>query len=144
MSKETIYEKTYPRIDAVKGMLQIEQEMAGKSNEPAPSFEEIMQKILTNTTYVVMPERIKNSEKFIQMAIEVSELYELDTRIDRHFDHISVTYSFDCGGGLQEINRVFGMADQFSFFTNIHGRDITVSLDYFTHATVRNGRIVSP
>ena len=144
MNKETIYEKTYPRIDAVKEMLQIEQEMADESNEPVPSFEEIMQKIQANTTYVVMPERIKNSEKFIQMAIEVSELYELDTRIDRHFDHISVTYSFDCGGGLQEINRVFGMADQFSFFTNIHGRDITVSLDYFTHATVRNGRIVSP
>lgn len=144
MSKEIIYEKKYPRIDLMEVMKQIEPEKVDEPKEPTPSFEEIMQKIAVNTTHVLMPERIKASEEFIRLAKEVSELYELDTRIERHFDHISVTYSFDCGGGMSYLNQVFGMADQFSFFTNIHGRDITISLDYFTHAVLRNGRVVSP
>ena len=93
MSVEIIYEKKYPRIDPIEEMKQIELEMADEPEEPTPSFEEIMQKIQANTTYVLMPERIKASEDFIQAAIEVSELYELDTKIERHFDHISVNYS---------------------------------------------------
>ena len=141
MSVEIIYEKKYPRIDPMEEMKQIELEMADEPEEPTPSFEEIMQK---NTTYVLMPERIKASEDFIRAAIEVSELYELDTKIERHFDHISVDYSFNCCGGLRDINRVIGMADQSSFFKDIFGWDITISLDFFTHAVVRNGRVVAP
>lgn len=144
MSAEIIYEKKYPRIDMIEELMQIDAETMDESVEPTPTFEEMIQKIQSNTTYVLMPERIKASEKFIQTAIEVSELYELDTKIERHFDRISVTYSFDCCGGLCYINRVFGMADQFSFFKDIYGRDITISLDFFTHASLRNGRIVTP
>lgn len=36
------------------------------------------------------------------------------------------------------------MADEFAFFKNIYGWDITVSLDFYTHAVVRNGRVVAP
>lgn len=144
MSVEIIYEKKYPRIDPMEEMKQIELEMADESEEPAPSFEEVMQKIQANTTYVLMPERLIASEEFIRSAIEVSELYELDTRIVRHLDHVSVDYSFDCCGDLRDINQVFGMADRFSFFKDIFGRDITISLDFFTHAVVRNGRVVAP
>lgn len=144
MSVEIVYEKKYPRIDPMEEMKQIEMEMADEPKEPTPSFEEIMQKIQENTTYVLMPERIKASEDFIRAAIEVSELYELDTKIERHFDHISVDYSFNCCGGLWDINRVIGMADQSSFFKDIFGWDITISLDFFTHAVVRNDRVVAP
>lgn len=83
-------------------------------------------------------------EEFIQAAIEVSELYEWDTKIKRHVDHISVDYSFNCCGGMRDTNRVFGMVDQFSFFKDIFGWDITVSIDFYTHAVVRNGRVVVP
>lgn len=144
MSVEIVYEKKYPRIDPMEEMKQTELDMADEPKEPTPSFEEIMQKIQENTTYVLMPERIKASEDFIRVAIEVSELYELDTKIERHFDHISVDYSFNCCGGLRDINRVIGMADQSSFFKDIIGWDITISLDFFTHAVVRNGRVVAP
>ena len=98
MSVEIIYEKKYPRIDPMEEMKQKESEMADEPEELTLSFEELMQKIQANTTYVLMPERIKASEKFIHTAIEVSELYELVTRIEHHFDHISVTYPFDCCG----------------------------------------------
>ena len=144
MGVEIIYEKKYPRINPIEEMKQIELEMADEPEEATPPFNEIMAKIQADTTYVLMPERIKASEKFIQTAIEVSELYELDTKIERHLDHISVNYSFNCCGGMRDINRVFGMADQFSFFKDIYGWDITVSLDFYTHAVVRNGRVVAP
>lgn len=140
MNDEVIYEKKYPRTDLMKELVQAEVDGADEPDQPNPSFDEIMQKICANTTYVLMPERTKASEEFVRAAIEVSERYELDTKITRHLDHISVDYSFDCGGGMRDINRVFGMADQFSFFKDIFGRDITVSLDFFTHAVVRNGR----
>jgi len=144
MSVEIVYEKKYPRIDPMVELKQVEMEAADEPEQPRPTFDEIMQKTYANTTYVLMPERIKASEKFIQTAIEVSELYELDTKIVRHLDHISVDYSFNCCGGLRDINRVIGMADQSSFFKDIFGWDITISLDFFTHAVVRNGRVVAP
>ena len=53
MSVEIIYEKKYPRIDPMEEMKQIELEMADEPEEPTPSFEEIMQKIQENTTYVL-------------------------------------------------------------------------------------------
>ena len=59
MSVEIIYEKKYPRIDPMEEMKQIEMEMADEPEEPTPSFDEIMQKIQENTTYVLMPERIR-------------------------------------------------------------------------------------
>lgn len=74
----------------------------------------------------------------------LSELYELDTKIECHLNHISVNYSFNCCGGMRDINRVFGRADPFSFFKDIYGWDITVSLDFYTHAVVRNDRAVAP
>jgi len=69
MSVEIVYEKKYPRIDPMEEMKQIELDMADEPKEPTPSFEEIMQKIQENTTYVLMPERIKASEDFIRVAI---------------------------------------------------------------------------
>ena len=144
MSVEVIYEKNYPRVDLMEELVRKELEVAGEPEQPILTFHEMMEKIYANTTYVLMPERIKSSEEFIQTAIEVSELYELNTKITRHVDHICVNYSFNCGGGMRYINRVFGMADQFSFFKDISGRDITISMDYFTHTVVRNGRVVAP
>lgn len=144
MSIEIIYEKKYPRIDPIEEITKTKMEMGNRGNLPMPSFSDFMNKILSDTTYVLLPERIEASSEFIRTAIEVSELYELDTKIERHIDHISVSYSFDCCGGLRDINRVFGMADEFAFFKNIHGWDITVSFDFYTHAVLRNGMIMYP
>lgn len=145
MSEEVIYEKKYPRIGSMEELEQVlALDTVDEPEQPSPSFDEIMQKIYANTTYVVMPERTKAREEFVRAAIEIAERYELDTKITRHADHISVDYSFNCGGGMREINRVFAMADQFSFFKDIFGRDITVSMDFFSPAVVRNGRVVAP
>ena len=144
MSAELIYEKKYPPIDPEKEIKRIELELAAEQQEPIPSFNEVYNKIMADTTYILIPERIKGSEAFIRTAIEVSRLYELDTRIERCDSHISVTYSFNCGGGMRDIRRVFGMADEFAFFKDVYGFDFTISLDYYTHAVIRRGRIIAP
>lgn len=144
MSIEIIYEKKYPRIDPIHEPKPATSEATDTPEQPMLTFHEMMEKICANTTYVLIPERIQSSKKFIHTAIQISEQYELDTRIERHASHISVNYSFPCGGGMRGINRVFGMADQFSFFKDIDGWDITISMDYFTHAVIRNGRMVAP
>ena len=94
--------------------------------------------------YVLVPERAAKAKAFIHQAIAVSELYEIDVKITHHLSHISATYYFDCGGGMKYLLDVAKMADDVSFFTNIRGHDIAVSLDFFTHLEYRNGRQVRP
>lgn len=144
MSVEIIYEKKYPHSRPKEKTQQEEIEVSAESDRLMLTFDEIYAKMTEDVTYVLIPERIKSSEEFVQTAIEVSELCELDTKITRHINHISVSYSFNCCGGMRHINRVFAMADEFAFFKDACGWDITISIDYYTHAMVRRNRIVAP
>lgn len=140
---EILYEKKYSRIDPAgengPGNGEKEQPTAdlGACEEPFPDAPR-------DTVCIPLPDRLRASKTFIRTAVEVSELYELDTRIERHNSHLSVSYSFDCCGALRDIRRIFAMADEFAFFRGICGRDITVSMDYYTHAVVYRGRILAP
>ena len=79
-----------------------------------------MNKLFKDVTFVPLPDRIKNSEKFIEMAIELSEYYEIDIIIKRYHDSINVNYYFD-GGSIRNINNLFGMADEFSYGKDVLG-----------------------
>ena len=68
--KETIEEIEKDRINFVEAI--------GEDAEQAPSFDEIMKKIYSNVTYLVLPEREKMAQTFIETAIEISNDYELD------------------------------------------------------------------
>lgn len=100
--------------------------------------------MMDNRTIIPIPEKIEKADEFIKLAIEVSELYELDTKISEKDSCIEVNYSFDCGGDMVFLLSVFRKADSISFFTGICGFDITVSLDYYTHAVYNKGRLVRP
>ena len=142
MNVKTIYEKKFPPTDIEK----IEQdisEMKDTLKNDRLSFDEIMNKLFKDITFVPLPDRIKNSEKFIEMAIELSEHYEIDIVIKRYHDSINVNYYFD-GGSIRNINNLFGMADEFSFGKDVLGYDIEVSLTYYTHAKTRQGRTITP
>ena len=82
--------------------------------------------------------------EFIKLAIKTSELYELDTKIRREDSFISVRYSFDCGGDMDFLIPVFRQADIISFFTGIYGFELTICLDYYTHAVFNKGKIHHP
>ena len=100
--------------------------------------------MVENRTLILIPEKLKKADEFIKLAIEVSELYELDTKISEKDSHIVVNYSFDSAGDMAFLIPVFRQADSISFFTGIYGFEITISLDYYTHAVYNKDRLVHP
>ena len=121
--KETIEELEKERIDLVEAF--------GEDAKQAPSFNEIMKMIYSNVTYLALPEREKMAQTFIETAIEISNDYELDIEIEEHLSHISATYYFDCGACI-------------SFFEHIKGFDMAMSLDFYTKAVFKRGRLIQP
>lgn len=87
--KETIEEIERERIDFVEAF--------GEDAEQAPSFDEIMKKIYSNVTYLVLPEREKMAKSLPQNSHRKFIDYELDIEIEEHLSHHFSTYYFDCG-----------------------------------------------
>ena len=143
--EEVIYEKKFPKWE-----IPSEEELAEcKVDTDKPkerlTFEQIMEQIYKDVTYVPMPERTEEAKAFIRKAIEVSELYEMDVKIERRTTHISVTYYFDFGGGMKALTDIIGMADDLAFFGRKDNEyDIVMSLDFYTHTVYRNGRQENP
>lgn len=144
MNSKIIYEKKYPPLEIpsseeIKALNATETEKTERL-----TFEQIMEKIYKDMIYVLVPERAAKAKAFIRQAIAVSELYEMDVKIEHHLSHISATYYFDSGGGMKHLLDVAKMADDVAFFRPKEGHDIIMSLDFFTHLEYRNGRQVRP
>lgn len=149
MNREIIYQRKYPKIN-YSALLDEENHAKKAETDTAtadidiPSFDEILERIKKSTSYVLLPDRIEESQQFIEEAIYVSELYRMDLMLVRHTSHIVAELSFDCGINLTEIQPLLALSDECSFFTNIGDHELTITLEYFTHAVVRNGRVVRP
>lgn len=145
-----IYEKHYPHPTFEEEMKELDKYMKELEGDPdykpspTPSFKEFCQSMAENTTLFLLPEKAKRAEDFIKLAIETSEIYELDIKISREDSHIAVNYSFDSAGDMALLIPVFRQADSISFFTGIYGFDITISLDYYTHAVFHKDRLIHP
>lgn len=85
-----------------------------------------MEGIYKDVVYILMPERVAKAES-IRKAIEVSELYEMDIKIERHISHISANYYFDCGGAMKHLIDIISEADEIAFFTPKEGHDINLT-----------------
>ena len=138
---EIIYKKQFFR-EPIEG---IDPEIANfNDNGHTPSFEEIMKEIYSGVSYLVLPQREKLAQAFIEVAIDLSNTYEVDIEIKEHFSHISVNYFFDCSAAMGFLKKIIQMADDITFFDHIKGYDIVLSLDYYTKAVFRNGRLIQP
>ena len=143
MFREIIYEKHYPRDPIFEEM----EERIGNfdmHSEGVQSPIEMMEELERKTMYIPIPGREKKKKRFIQNAIQVAGLYQMDIEIVQFKGHVSATLSFDCGAAMMEFKRIMAMGDDYSFFTNIRGYDITMSVDYYTHYVIRNGRVMEP
>lgn len=146
LEKEVIFEKTYPVeiLDGVKASM-IEQGLPIVDKSPHKmTHEEIMEEIFKGVEYVFLPERVKSATAFIKTAIEISETYELDVKIVKHHTMISVNYYFNSCGCMGFLREVIAYADDISFFANIMGYEIVMSIDHYTHAVMRNGKRLKP
>lgn len=145
-----IYEKHYPHPtleEELKELEEYQRELEKDPDykpEPAKTFDEFYQDMMDNRTIIPIPEKIEKADEFIKLAIEVSELYELDIKISKTDSSIEVDYSFDSVGDMAYLISVFRKADSISFITGIYGFEITISLDYYTHAVYNKDRLVHP
>lgn len=134
-----IYEKKYPKESFDEQAIVPE-----KRKEPDISFEEYMRRVYENRFSIPIPARENSAKAFIAAVKDVSELYQLDVKITEHIDHISADFYFNEGGNLRYFTEVLRLADDISFFANVQGYDIVMSLDYYTHAVFMGGRQVHP
>lgn len=145
-----IYEKHYPHPSFEEEMRELEESQKDLKNpsvykpDPTPSLEELYRNMINNRTLILLPEKMKWTTEFIKLAIETSKAFELDTKISNENSHITVSYSFNIAGDMDFLIPILRKADSISFFTGIDGFDITISLDYYTHAVYNKGRLLHP
>ena len=146
LEEEVIYEKTYPRedIDELHAKLSKEVDVQDRDEKKRMTFDEIMEEIYEGVEYELLPERAKSAEIFVELAKRISEIYELDVKIVKHYSHISVDFCFNSSGCMGFLKHIIRFADDISFFANIKGYEIVMSLDHYTHAETRHGRRIHP
>ena len=144
--EEVIYEKTYPREDIAElhAALSEEVDAQDRDEKKRMTFDEIIEEIYEGVEYEPLPERTKSAEIFVELAKRISEIYELDMKITRRHSHISVDYCFNSSGCMGFLKHIMRFADDISFFANINGYDIVMSIDHYTHAETRHGRRIHP
>ena len=144
--EEVIYEKTYPREDIAELHAALSEEVDDQDREEKQrmTFEEIIEEIYEGVEYEPLPERAKSAEIFVELAKRISEIYELDVKIVKHYSHISVDFCFSSSGCMGFLKHIIRFADDISFFANIKGYEIVMSLDHYTHAETRHGRRIHP
>ena len=145
MFSKTIYQKTFPKDPFLEALEQ--QQAADDFNEEQanfPSFRQMMLFRELQTSYIRRPYRIRNQQKFIDAVIALSDFYKIDLTIQQFKGMVSATFYFDACAGMHNLNKVMGMADEFEFLTNIHGHEICMTLNYYTHTIIRNGITISP
>lgn len=134
-----IYEKKYPQDTPEEPVYAPEGRKV-----PDMSFGEFMQRGYENRFSIPIPDRENGAKAFIAAAKDVSELYQLDVKITEHIDHLSADFYFNAGGSLRDLKEVLKLADDISFFANVCGYEIIMSLDYYTHAVFIRGRRIYP
>ena len=146
LEEEVIYEKTYPRedIDELHAKLSKEVNVQDRDEKKRMTFDEIMEEIYEGVEYELLPERAKSAEIFVELAKRISEIYELDVKIVKHYSHISVDFCFSSSGCMGFLKHIIRFADDISFFANIKEYEIVMSLDHYTHAETRHGRRIHP
>lgn len=142
MADRVIYEKKYS--DLLKE--EDNRIMSEMASFPAATSEkqsaEYFKKLFENTVLVLIPERIEGREVFIDAAKEMGDLYQLDTVIKEHEDRISDTYAVDCCVNFRGLKKIIMLADDLSL--DYGDNVVFLTLYYYTHATYRSGRKITP
>lgn len=139
--EKIIYERHYPKEELPGFDPPETNELTEEEHKAAAEF---FRELELSRVRVLLPERALGAVYFKKAAIGVSELYELDLKLVERDSHISATLSFDCGGSMSALHPLLALGDDYSFFKDIFDRDITICVDYYTHAEFRKGRKKAP
>ena len=106
------------------------------------SPEERCRKLFENTVRVLMPERVEGKKYFIQLAKDIAASYGIDTTITEYDDRLVAAFTVDCYNQYAFFRKILFISDEIHFDNK--GENVIFSLAYYTHATYRSGRRITP
>lgn len=137
-----IYEKKFPHLipdDYDRIYEQADKDTVSRVRPLLPDF---FKNIMENTVRVMMPERVENRGFFIAMAKEFAEKNEIDTVITEYEDRYVAEFSIDCDSITFGLKKIIDYADE--IYLRSEDGTVIVSVIYYTHATYRSGKRVTP
>lgn len=140
---KVIYSKRFPRqnIDEPPKGREVPEEFLPA--KPLVSSRAYLNRIAKNSTYLPNPDKMAKQERFINLAVALSENYEIDMEITDCLHYISVTMHLDCAYCTGELKALFTelivMCDCISSFTS-PSCDFIISLDYYTYDHYISGK----
>lgn len=99
-------------------------------------------RVFESTVRVMMPERVENIGHFVDMAKELAEFYEIDTTVTEYEDRIVASFGVNSYCTFSGLKKIILFSDDIGF--QYDGEGIILSIIYYTHATYRSGRKITP
>ena len=140
-----IYSRHYPEIDEERAMQEAGEfcrNDPGDLETPTPSLEEILARAEARYTYKRRPNAAESTQKFIELAIGLSEAYEINLDLIKHDHHICATMDIAFGPYSGEVKHrldaLMAIADRVSLFYNKSKPDYVVaSIDHYFYDRYR-------
>lgn len=137
-----IFEKRFPKMtldDYEKLCENLGDETAPQEwDEPGVFYK----KLLENMVRIAIPDRIESSGIFIALAKEIARGNEIDTVITEYVDRIDACFQIDTTSTTFGLKKLIEYADDISFACN--GEYVVINVIYYTHATFRAGKQITP
>lgn len=133
-----IYSKRFPAVALDELEQEISENAKTEKTASLPSSKDFIEQLQKNRVFVLRPDKVKESQRFIALAKEFSEVYEIDMDIEEHDFFVLVDMYLYCSSYADEskqmLSTLLNMADEISFFTvKTEPSDILISLTYSTH-----------
>ena len=116
--------------------------------EPSISYEQFCKLYEENSEYVIIPQKAKRRQRFIDIAMELSSVYEIDMDIVVYPYYVQVEIYANDATYTRHLKSLYAelavMSDCITHFTSLKGKefDFTIILDYHTHTHYLSGREV--
>lgn len=137
-----IFEKRFPKLtlnDYEKHCENLSEESATTEwDEPGAFYK----KLIENMVRITLPNRMESSAIFTAMAKEIALGNEIDTVITEYDDRIVASMQVDTTSSTSGLKKLIDYADDVCF--GCDGDYAVVGVIYYTHATFRFGKQITP
>lgn len=142
MENNIIYEKRYPKLTTEDYEQMLEETENEQSSYKRPDSATFFNNLMEKTVRIVIPDRMENRGFFIAMAKEVAERNEYDIIITEYEDKYIAEFRIDCNSTYFGLKDLIEYADDISFICDCHS--VLLRVIYYTHATYRSGKRITP
>lgn len=137
-----IYEKKFPHLSVDEGdHIYVESKETTSASIKQDTTNQT-RKLFEKTVKILMPERLKGRDFFIDAAKCIAEFYEIDTAVIEYEDRLAASFRVDCNGLYSGIKGIIQLADDIGFRSDDGG--VVLNVIYYTHATYLSGRKIAP